>query len=233
MKAEDLMTREVVTAGPEMPLEEAIGLMFEHRVSGLPVVGNDGLLVGLLTERNLLHRAETGTDGHWLNWLEAIVAPGQIAERYVRTHGHRVGDVMTRDFPSVPGSCPLDKIVQLMEAKNVRRVPIVEDGRLVGIISRSDLVRALGLKLRRAAEGSKRDDEIRDSIVRELSRNKWIECRAVDVSVAGGVAEFRGEITDGRMRDALRVMVEALPGVRAVRDHLTLVDPNMVLIYGV
>ena len=159
MKVADVMTREVVTVGPEMPLAEAIQLMLEHQVSGLPVIGNDGLLIGLMTERDLLHRAETGTDRRRLSWLEGLLAPGQVAERYVHTHGRRVKDVMAHDVPTVAGSCALDRVVQLMKSRNLRRVPVVDDNRLVGIISRSDLVRTLGLILGRAAAPARRDDE--------------------------------------------------------------------------
>ena len=139
---------------------------------------------------------------------------------------------MAHDVPTVAGSCALDKVVQLMEIRNLRRVPVVDDNRLVGIISRSDLVRTLGLILGRAAAPARRDDEIRESIVAELARNPWIECRQVEVTVAGGVVEFRGEVHDPRMREALRVMAEGLPGVQSVRDNVAFVGPNALVIYG-
>jgi CBS domain-containing protein len=233
MKAADVMTREVVTVGPEMPLAEAIRLMLEHQVSSLPVIGNDGLLIGLLTERELLHRAETGTDRHRLSWLEGILAPGEVAERYVHTHGRRVKDVMAHGVPTVAGSCPLDKVVKLLESRSLRRIPVVDDGRLVGIISRSGLVRALGHILDGTATPAKRDDEIRAAILAEIARNRWIECRQVEVTVSGGVVELRGAVHDPRMREALRVMAEGLPGVKSVKDNLAFVDPNAQLAYGV
>ena len=112
------MTRNVVTVGPEMPLADAIRLMLKHRISGLPVVDGAGQLIGLLAERDLLHRVETGTDMHRLEWLQTILAPGRIAERYVHTHGRRVKDVMTCDVPTVTGATPLHKVVRLMELQN-------------------------------------------------------------------------------------------------------------------
>lgn len=233
MYATDLITRSVVTVGPEEPLAEAIRLMLEHRVSDLPVVGNAGRLIGLLTERDLLHRVETGTDASRMNWLEAIIAPGHVAERYIHTHGHRVEDVMTRDVPTVTETTPLDTVIRLMESHNVRRVPVVDGERLVGIVSRSDLIRALGVLLDRGAAPDRRDDEIRDDVLAEMARHRWVKSRGVDVTVTQGVVEFRGEIFDGRMRAALRVVAEAVPGVREVRDDLVLVDANSVLIEGV
>ncbi len=211
MYAADVMTRSVVTVGPEEQLADAIRLMLEHRVSDLPVIGNDGRLIGLLTERDLLHRVETGTD----------------------THGHRVEDVMTRDVPTVNETTPLDAVVRLMEARSVRRVPVVDGGRLVGIVSRSDLIRALGILLDRGNALARGDDEIRDGILAEMARHRWVNGRSVDVTVTEGVVEFRGQIFDGRMRAALRVIAEAVPGVREVQDELVLVDANSVLIYGV
>ncbi len=145
MRAADLMTRDIVTVGPEMPLADAIRLMLEHRVSGLPVADGTGRLVGLLTEGDLLHRAETGTDTVRLGWLQALLARGRMAERYVHTHGRRVRDAITQDVLTVGEASPLEDVIRIMESRYVRRVPVVEGGRLVGIVSRSDLVRLFTL----------------------------------------------------------------------------------------
>lgn len=233
MKAADLMTREIVTVGPETPLADAIRLMLEHRVSGLPVVDGAGQLVGLLTEGDLLHRAETGTDAVRLGWLQALLARGRMAERYVHTHGRRVRDAMTRDVLTVGEASPLDDVIRVMESRRVRRVPVVEGGRLVGIVSRSDLVRALGALLERPAGPDKDDDAIRDSILAEMARHCWAPGQNVEVAVKGGVVELTGMIFDERMRGAMRVIAEAVPGVKAVRDELELVDPNLTGVYGV
>ena len=233
MKAADIMTRDIVTVGPETPLADAIRLMLEHRVSGLPVVDGAGRLVGLLTEGDLLHRAETGTDAVRLGWLQALLARGRMAEQYVHTHGRRVRDAMTRDVLTVGEASPLDDVVRIMETRHVRRVPVVEDGRLVGIVSRSDLVRALGALLERPAGPDKDDGAIRDSILAEMARHRWAPGQNVSVAVRGGVVEFTGMIFDERMRGALRVIAAPVPGVKAVRDELELVDPNAIGVYGV
>jgi CBS domain-containing protein len=233
MNAADLMTREIVTVGPETPLADAIRLMLDHRVSGLPVVDGTGRLVGLLTEGDLLHRTETGTDAVRLGWLQALVARGRMAEQYVRTHGRRVGDVMTRDVLTVGEASPLDDIIRIMESRHVRRVPVVEGRRLVGIVSRPDLIRALGALLDRSAGPDKDDNAIRDCILAEMARHRWAPGQNVAVAVREGVVEFTGMIFDERMRGALRVIAEAVPGVEAVRDGLELVDPNLIGVYGV
>jgi CBS domain-containing protein len=232
MKAADVMTRDIVTVGPETPLAEAIRLMLEHRVSGLPVVDGNGQLVGLLTEGDLLHRAETGTDTVRLGWLQALLARGRMAEHYVHTHGRRVQDVMTQDVLTVGEASPLEDVIRIMESRHVRRVPVAEGKRLVGIVSRSDLVRALGAALDRAgaADPDQDDGAIREGILAEMARHRWAPGQNVSVAVRGGVVEFTGMIFDERMRGALRVIAEGVPGVKAVRDELDLVDPN--LIYG-
>jgi CBS domain-containing protein len=233
MKAADLMTRDIVTVGPETPLADAIRLMLEHRVSGLPVVDGDGQLVGLLTEGDLLHRAETGTDTVRLGWLKALLARGRMAERYVHTHGRRVRDAMTQDVLTVGEASSLDDVIRIMESRHVRRVPVVEGKRLVGIVSRSDLVRALGALLERPAGPDKDDNAIREAILAEMARHRWAPGQNVEVAVREGVVGFTGMIFDERMRGALRVIAEAVPGVKAVRDDLDLVDPNAIGVYGI
>ena len=233
MEAADVMAREIVTVGPETPLTDAIRLMLEHRVSGLPVVDGTGQLVGLLTEGDLLHRAETGTDAVRLGWLQALLARGWMAEHYAHTHGRKVQDAMTRDVLTVGEASPLDDVIRIMESRHVRRVPVVEGGRLVGIVSRSDLVRALGALLERPAGPDKDDGAIREAILAEMARHRWAPGQNVSVAVRGGVVEFTGMIFDERMRGALRVIAEAVPGVKAVRDELELVDPNLIGVYGI
>lgn len=234
MKAADLMTREIVTVGPELPLADAIHLMLDHRISGVPVVdAAAGRLVGLLTTGDLLRRIETGTAAPRQGWMQALLARGRMAERYAHTHGRRVQDVMTRDVATVGEASPLDDVVRIMESRHVRRVPVVEGERLVGIVSRSDLARALGAVLDRAAAPDQDDRAIRTRILAEMTRHRWTPGRDVEVTVWEGVVELQGEIHDERLRGAMRVIAEAVPGVKAVQDHLVLVHPNAVLYYGV
>ncbi len=232
MNAADLMTREIVTACPAMPLADAVRLMLEHHVSGLPVVDETGRLVGLLTEGDLLHRVETGTDAIRFGWLYALIAQGRLAEHYVHTHGRRVQDAMTHDVLTVQEAAPLDDVIRIMEARHVRRVPVVEDGRLVGIISRSDLLRALGAELGRVRTSEKGGDEgIREAVLAEMARHDWSSDRRIEVAVAEGVVTLDGAVFDERVRDALRVIVEGIPGVREVRNGLKVFDLNALLVY--
>jgi CBS domain-containing protein len=233
MNAAELMTRDVVTIGPEAPLADAIRLMLKFRVSGLPVVDGAGRLIGLLTEGDLLHRIETGTDAPRMGWFQAIVARGRLAEQYVHTHGRRVQDVMTRDVVTVREESPVADIVRVMESKHFRRVPVVDGEHLVGVVSRSDLVHVLGTLLGKEALPDKSDREIQACILAEMERHRWASGRSVQVTVINGIVELHGDIFDERMRSAMRVIAEAIPGVKAVEDDLTLVDPNSILVYGV
>jgi CBS-domain-containing membrane protein len=233
MNAADLMTRDVVTIDPEAPLADAIRLMLRLRVSGLPVVDSAGRLIGLLTEGDLLHRIETGTEAPRMGWIQALVARGRMAEHYVHSHGRRVQDVMTRDVVTVGEQSSVTDIVRIMESKHFRRVPVVDGERLVGVVSRSDLVRILGTLLAKEALPDKSDREIRACILAEMERHRWAPGRNVLVMVIDGEVELHGEIFDERMRSAMRVIAEGVPGVKAVEDGLMLVDPNSVLVYGV
>jgi CBS domain-containing protein len=233
MNAADVMTQDIVTIAPNTSLVDAIQLMLKFRVSGLPVVDNSGRLVGLLTEGDLLHRVETGTDVPRMGWLRALATRGYLADQYVHSHGRRVQDVMTRDVMTVTEDSPLADIVRVMESKRFRRVPVVSDDRLVGIVSRSDLVRVLGTLLAKQDIPDRTDREIQACILAEIRRLRWAPGWNVHVSVNDGIVELHGNIFDERMRSAMRVISEGVPGVKDVQDALTLVDPNSLLDFGV
>jgi CBS domain-containing protein len=223
MKAADVMTRQVVTVRPNATIEEAARLMLKHRISGLPVT-DEGAVLGILTEGDLLRRAETGTGKHHTRWIALFLGPGRLAQEYVRAHARRVSEVMTdRVFSGTPET-PLSEIVALMEAKHVKRLPVVEEGRLVGILSRADIMAALVDLLSERPAGTASDAEIRGQILSEIDLQPWGPRGSVEVSVTDGIVALNGTITDERARAALRVAAENVPGVRAVRDHLVWVD---------
>ncbi len=232
MNAADVMTREVVTVRPATLLADAIRLMLGRRVTGLPVVDDSFRLVGLLTEGDLLHRVETGTDSIRFGWLYALVAQGHLAGHYVHTHGRRVQDAMTHDVLTVGETASLDEVIRIMETRHVRRVPVVADGRLIGIVSRSDLLRALGTELDRTRISDRGGDEgIREAVLAEMARHDWATERRIDIVVADGVVTLGGAVFDERVKDALRVIVEGVPGVKEVRNDLSVFDLNAMLMY--
>ena len=147
MKTSDVMTRAVVTIAPNATIQDAIRLMLGQRISGLPVVDAEGKLIGILTEGDLLRRAETGTEWHRPAWLNFLRGPARVADDFVRTHGRYVDELMTRVIRTVDEETPLDQVVETMEKQRIKRLPVMKDGRMVGVVSRSDLLRALATKL--------------------------------------------------------------------------------------
>lgn len=226
MNVADTMSGSVITVTPDRTIADAAELMLRHRISGLPVVDASGALIGIITEGDLLRRAETGTARRRARWLELLTGAGRLAQDYAAAHARRVAEVMTTDVVTILPEEPLENAVHLMERRRIKRLPVVEGGRLVGIVSRADLVRAL-LRLLPKTKPSKTpgDDEIRQSIMEEIDRQRWAPRAMLAVDVKDGVVELSGCITDERERTALCVLVENVPGVVAVRDHLTWIDP--------
>ncbi len=226
MNVADIMTQKVISVEPETTIAEAARLLLEHRISGLPVVDPDGAVVGVVTEGDLLRRAETGTERHHARWLEFLIAPGRLAREYANANARKVGEVMSADVVAVAPRDSLAEVVRLMERRQVKRLPVIEAGRLVGIVSRANLVRALLDSLPKPAGNEiVGDAEIRERILAEIARQPWGPRASVDVSVKAGTVELYGCITDDRERTALQVLAEKIPGVKTVRDHLVWVEP--------
>ncbi|TMI99641.1 MAG: CBS domain-containing protein [Alphaproteobacteria bacterium] len=225
MKARDVMTRDVITVAPDASVLEAIRLMLQRRISGLPVVDASGALVGMLTEGDFMRRAELGTERHAPRWWEFLAGPGRMASDYVHAKGRNVHDVMTGEVYSAGEDTPLTEIVDTMERRRIKRVPVMRGGKLVGIITRSNLLRALAGLSHATAPASAGDAAIREALVAELEQQSWAPLAGIDVVVAEGVVSLSGAIFDERQRHALRVAAENLPGVKKVEDHLVWIEP--------
>ncbi|ACA17951.1 CBS domain containing membrane protein [Methylobacterium sp. 4-46] len=226
MRAREIMTTQVTCGRADLSLELAAALMLEKRISGLPILDAAGRLVGIVTEGDLVARREIGTARPHPAWIRYLLSPGRLAAAYARECGHRVGDAMTREVVTASPETPLDDIVGLMARRRIRRVPIVEDGRLVGIVTRADLLRALHDALRAAREAPPREDAaIRTDVEAACLDAGVIPLELIDVAVEDGAVTLRGALTDERQRPAIRAAAEGVPGVRVVHDHLTLVDP--------
>jgi CBS domain-containing protein len=235
MNVADIMTRDVITVTPQTPIAEVAQLMLQHRISGLPVVDPAGAVLGIVTEGDLLRRAETGTERHHAHWLEFLISPGRLAREYADANARKAGEAMTEDVASVAPHDTLDVVVALMERRHVKRLPVIDAGRLVGIVSRANLVQALLHNLAKppgepASEGAVGDGELRERILAEIARQPWGPRASVDVSVEAGMVELHGSITDERERTALKVLAENVPGVKAVRDRLVWVEPMSGLV---
>ena len=223
MNAGEVMSRNPIAVPAEAGLAEALRLMFDHHVSGLPVADGKTRLVGILTEGDLLRRSELGTAGQRSRWLDLLMS-GRLASEYVRTHTRRVSEIMTRDVVSVAEDTPLTEVVRLMERHRIKRVPVLRDGALIGIVSRADLLRAIQRLLVAEPKTAASDETIRRHVLDELAQAPWAP-HGLTVDVANGVVTLDGVILDEQKRNALRVAAENVPGVKAVVDHIVWVEP--------
>ena len=225
MKAQDVMTQYVISVGPNDPVSKAVRVMLQNEISGLPVLDTEGRLVGMITEGDLLRRVETGTGRSRPRWLEIFVGPGQLADEYVRTHGRKVSEVMTEHPVTVAEETPLEEVVTLMEKRRFKRVPVVREGKVVGIVSRANLLHALARIASEAKPASADDKIIRAELLATLGAERWAPIPTLDIFVRDGVVDLWGAITDERARRALIVAAENTAGVKAVKDHLAWIDP--------
>jgi CBS domain-containing protein len=223
MRVKDVMTPNVICVGVDEPVVKAARLMLQNRISGLPVLNNQGDLVGIVTEGDFLRRGELGTQRHRPKWLEFILGPGRLAQEYVHTAGRKVEEIMTPDPCTIGEDETLEAVVEMMERRRVKRIPVTRAGRLVGIISRANLMHALASLARDVSPPPGDDSAIRDNILAALARQDWAP--HVNVIVKDGLAELRGIISDDRQRQALIVATENVPGVKQVLDHLDWVEP--------
>ncbi|HTP90404.1 MAG TPA: CBS domain-containing protein [Xanthobacteraceae bacterium] len=222
MQVKDVMTQNVISVQATEPVLKAARLMLQNRISGLPVVSSKGDLVGIVTEGDFLRRSELGTQRRRPKWLEFIVGPGKLADEYVHNSGRKVEEVMTPDPRVVAEDDSLEKVVELMEKHHVKRLPVMRGSRMVGIVSRANLMHALA-SLARDTETSGPDWSIRDKILAAIGKEGWAP--RINVVVRNGVAELWGVITDEREREGLIVVAENVAGVKEVHDHLVWVEP--------
>ena len=232
MNAGDIMTPKVVSVAPDASILEAMQLMLANRISGLPVITENGKLVGIVTEGDFLRRAETGTQHRRSRWLELFMGAGKLAQEYVQTHGRKVSDVMTPDPVTASEDTPLDVVVRLLEERRIKRLPVVRSGVVVGIVSRANLLHALASLTRERPNEDQSDAAIRAQIYAELNRQRWIPKDFINVVVRNGAVEVWGAILDERERQAVRVAVENVPGVKHISDHLVWVEPMSGMVFA-
>lgn len=221
MRAGDLMTPDVVTAGPEAAVDEIARLMLAHHISAVPVVDAAGRLLGIVSEGDLVRRVETATAGRRAWWLELLADPATLARDYVKTHSRRAADLMTPDVVTVGVDTPLEEVARLLERRRIKRVPVVRDGRVVGIVSRADLVRGLAVRPSEPHPATAADDRaIRERVLAALRGQPWWVGTYRNIVVVDGVVHLWGLARSQAERDAMRVAAETVPGVRGVEDHL-------------
>ena len=216
MLAIDIMTPAVITASPDTSVAELCRLMLESRISALPIVDKQGVLVGLITEGDLLRRYESGTDKKRSRWAEMFVSDATLAAEYVKSHGRTAKDLMTPDVITVDESTSLRAIADMFESRGIKRVPVLREKRLVGMVSRANLLQALVASDQAAGAAPADDAAIRAKLLAEFADKPW---RPSNVIVRQGVAHLWGEVTSEEERAAMRVAAENTPGVKNVKDH--------------
>ncbi len=224
MKASDVMTRTVITIKEHASVAEALRLMLGKAVSGLPVVDGNDQLVGIITEGDLLRRAELATGRHISRWKN-LFGSWFAANEYVRTHARSVGSVMTREILCITEDTPLPTLVQIMEEGHVKRLPVTKDGKVIGIVSRRDVLQPLSALVGKPLAGCASDAGILQQIQRELAAQPWNPRQNLRVEVADGVVILSGTVSGFEQRDALQVLIENVAGVREIRDQLLVLDP--------
>jgi len=224
MRAHQIMTRSVVTVAPESSILDAANLMLQRHVSGLPVVDAAGKLVGIVSEGDFIRRSEIGTQRKRGRWLRFILGAGKAATDFVREHGRKVSEVMTRDPLTVTEDTVLEEIVSTMETNGVKRLPVMRGDKLVGIVSRANLLQAVASLARNVPDPTADDDHIRSRIIDALEKNDGCPF-GVNVVVRDGIVHLTGVITEERSRQAAIVCAENVEGVNKVHDHLCWVEP--------
>jgi len=221
MRAIDVMVRDVVTVHPETDVADAAKLLAEHDVSALPVLDKDGNLVGMLSEADLIHRAEIGTEKHRPWWLEAVTGATTLAEEFAKSHGKKVGEIMTTGVISVTEETPLSEIAALFERNRIKRVPVVSrNGKLVGIVSRSNLIQALASVIGRVDQHDETDRQIRLEVLSRLKDQQWTGFSDRNVTVGNRVVHLWGLVGSQEERKALLALAESVPGVSSVSDEM-------------
>lgn len=220
MRAADVMVTRVISVAPDTSVQEAAEIMLANRISGVPVLGDHGGLVGIVSEGDLMRRTETATEHRRSWWLKAMTSAETLVGEFVKSHGCKVSDVMTRNVATARPDTPLAEIAALLEQKMIKRVPIVDDSKVVGILSRANLVQALA-SLRSRLHGATTVDDrrIREMVIAELQAQPWAEPWPLNIVVHDGSVELWGLVDSEAVKRAIGVVVEEVEGIRAVSNN--------------
>lgn len=224
MRAHQIMTRSVVTVAPDTTVADAANTMLRCHVSGLPVVDATGKLVGIVSEGDFIRRSEIGTQRRRGRWLRFVLGPGSSPADFIREHGRKISEVMTLEPVTATEEMPLPDLVDLMESKNIKRLPVVRGEKVVGMVTRANLLQAVASLSRQVPDPTADDDHIRDRIIRAIEKQEWCPV-GLSVIVRDGIVHLSGIITDVQARQAAVVAAENVDSVVKVHDHLRWMDP--------
>jgi CBS domain-containing protein len=226
MKALDIMVSPVITTAPDTSVADVADVLLTNRISGVPVVDEAGTLVGIVSETDLLRRAEAGTERRRSWWLELLTRSDTIAADYVKSHARKVSDIMTRYPVTVTEDTPIADIADLLEARQIKRVPVVRDGKVVGIVSRANLLQAFATMRRKAAPETKADDRtLRLRVLKTIDDAHLPRPFGLNVTVKDGNVDLWGVVGTHDEKKALRVATEVTQGVIGVTDNVVVQPP--------
>lgn len=220
MQAADIMTRDVITVAPDDSVRDAVLMLLKNRISAMPVLDDQGRLVGVISEGDLLHRVEIGTDERRPWWRELFTGNERLARDYIRAHGRKVSDIMTSPAIFATPDTELIEIASLMERNGIKRLPVMKDGRLAGLVSRADLLRAFAERSGIAATQAVADEQIRTRLNAELRSLRWLSPGKFNVAVDHGVVDLWAAVDSEAERQALVVAAETVPGVTGINSHV-------------
>jgi CBS domain-containing protein len=225
MKAHDIMTRDVTTVSPDTSVRDIAALMMEKHISGVPVLTNNGKIIGMVSQSDLLHRAELGTERKHKWWFRTFADSNALAREYAKAHGLKAHDIMSRYVVAVRDDAELRDVADILDSHRIKRVPVVQEGRLVGIITRGDLVRALSqVQISKAAK--KIDNAALHKTLHDRIRTQpWMNDSYINLTVNDGVVERWGYVVSTDQHNALRALVEETDGVSRVEDKLSVAGP--------
>jgi CBS domain-containing protein len=219
MKARDVMVSPVITVNPGLLIKDLVRIFLERRISAVPVVDDGSQLVGIVSEGDLIHRVEAETERRHPWWLRTFMAPSTLAAEYNKAHGQKVSDIMVRNVITAEPDTPLHEIAALLEKNAIKRVPIVKNGQIVGIVTRANLVQVVASS-RKGLDIQPSDAAIRDRLFNHLKEQPWAHTSLLNITVRDGVVDLWGMTTSKTEKDAVRIAAESIKGVRAVNNNL-------------
>ena len=225
MKAHEIMTRDVMTVRSDTSVRDIAALMVEKHISGVPVLTDDGKLIGMVSQSDLLHRAEVGTDRKHKWWFRILANSSALAREYSKAHGLRARDIMSRYVVSVRDDAELRDVADILDKRRIKRVPVVRGDRLVGLITRGDLVRALSQVQVSTAVKAISNADLHKMLYDRIRSQSWINDNYISLTVNDGIVELAGFVERDDQRNALRVLVEETDGVNRVDDKISVGFP--------
>lgn len=225
MIAKDLMTTNLTVISPDATVLEAAETMLRSGVGGLPVLDSKGNLVGVITKGDLIRRAEIATDLRRSGFARVRAGQERMAADYIKAHGKRVDQVMTKVLYTVSETTPLQTVADILDHRRINRVLVIDGQRLAGVISRTDLLRLLVDERKLPSSRAHADDEIRQTLISLYAGESWAPLASIDIFVSSGIVELVGTVQNETQRTALIIAAESVPGVKSVTDRLVRAGP--------